>query len=212
MQLDISYKGIRSLQEYFETYKGNIDEIEELLCYDNQLTSLQGCPPNLKKLWCIANQLTSLEGCPPNLKEFWCDYNQLTSLEGCPPNLKKLSCEYNQLTSLEGCPPNLEILWCDNNKLTSLEGCPHNLEALDYYSNPLSPEWSDLSREQLMEKLRIKSFLRGIQKVNTVTDWKWRLVRRFCNNLLEKWYAPDENGVAPYALWTFKKFQQECAV
>lgn len=56
-----------------------------------------------------------------------------------------------------------------------------------------------------------RAFARGLEIVNRVTDWKWRLVRRFCDNLLERWYAPDENGVAPYALWTWRKFQNEIA-
>lgn len=54
-----------------------------------------------------------------------------------------------------------------------------------------------------------RAFARGVEIVNRVTGWKWRLVRRFCDNLLEKWYAPDEKGVAPYAVWTWRKFQAE---
>lgn len=56
---------------------------------------------------------------------------------------------------------------------------------------------------------RARAFARGIEIVNRVTGWKWRLVRRFCDNLLEKWYAPDKNGVAPYAMWTWRKFQED---
>ena len=54
------------------------------------------------------------------------------------------------------------------------------------------------------------AFKRGIDKMNGV--YKMRLVKRFCDNLLERWYTPNAEGVAPYALWTFKKFQEECAV
>ena len=55
-------------------------------CKDNQLTSLEGAPKEVKKsFYCSNNQLTSLEGAPINVGiGFNCDNNQLTSLKGAP--------------------------------------------------------------------------------------------------------------------------------
>jgi Leucine-rich repeat (LRR) protein len=82
--------------------------LEELICYSNQLTSLEGIENlvNLVNLYCSYNKLTSLEGIENliNLKELYCSYNKLTSLEGIENliNLEKIYCSHNQLTSLEG--------------------------------------------------------------------------------------------------------------
>ena len=81
------------------------DQITELDCSRNQLTSLEGIENlvNLEKLWCFNNQLTNLEDIENlvNLKELYCSNNQLTSLEGME-NLV-----------------NLERLWCSNNLFSS---------------------------------------------------------------------------------------------
>ena len=59
-------------------------------CYNNKLTSLEGCPKAVKgDFYCSNNQLTSLEGCPETVKGgFDCSNNKLISLEGCPEHLK----------------------------------------------------------------------------------------------------------------------------
>ncbi len=84
---------------------------------------------NLKELWCVNNQLTSLPreiSQLTNLKELWCSYNQLTSLPseiGQLAKLKRLLCSGNQLTTL---PPeignltNLKDLMCGGNPFTTL--------------------------------------------------------------------------------------------
>ena len=55
-------------------------------CYNNQLTSLKGCPTTVHGSFdCAKNQLTILEGCPTTVGGYFsCYNNQLTSLEGCP--------------------------------------------------------------------------------------------------------------------------------
>ena len=78
--------------------------LEDLQCYDNQLTSLDvNNHPHLKNLECSENQLTSLDvsGCTA-LTELDCTFNQLTSLNlsGCSA-LKKLECYDNQLETLD---------------------------------------------------------------------------------------------------------------
>jgi Leucine-rich repeat (LRR) protein len=103
------------------------DQIIELDCSYNQLTSLEGIENlvNLEGLYCSDNQLTSLEGIENliNLKELICSNNQLTSLEGIENliHLKGLYCSDNQLNSLEGIENliNLKKLWCSNNQFSN---------------------------------------------------------------------------------------------
>ena len=109
-----------------------------LYCYNNQLTSL---PDNLTvggNLECHNNQLTSL---PDNLTvggSLYCSYNQLTSLPDDLTVEDNLNCSDNQLTSL---PDDLTVggsLYCFNNQLTSL---PDNLTVggnLDCSDNQLT--------------------------------------------------------------------------
>ena len=94
-------------------------------CSDNQLTSLEGCPKEVKKdFFCSHNQLTSLEGAPQKVHDFYCSDNQLTSLEGCPKEVRgDFDCSNNQLTSLEGAPQEVGRSFdCSYNQLTSLKG------------------------------------------------------------------------------------------
>jgi hypothetical protein len=80
-------------------------------CFDNQLTSLEGCPTEIGgDFWCQNNKLTSLEGCPKEIRgDFWCQNNKLTSLEGCPTEIGgDFFCYINQLTSLKGAPEYIE--------------------------------------------------------------------------------------------------------
>jgi Leucine-rich repeat (LRR) protein len=80
------------------------DEIIELDCSVNHLTSLEGIENlvNLERLYCFNNQLTSLEGVENlvNLKYLYCGYNQLTTLEGLEnlANLKYLYCKKNRFS------------------------------------------------------------------------------------------------------------------
>ena len=50
-------------------------------CYNNQLTSLEGCPTSVGEgFYCYNNQLTSLEFAPTSVGgEFYCSNNQLTN-------------------------------------------------------------------------------------------------------------------------------------
>jgi hypothetical protein len=101
------------------------DQITDLYCHNNQLTSLEGIENlvNLERLNCSNNQLINLDGIENlvNLEKLYCSYNQLTSLEGIENlvNLERLYCYNNQLTSLEGIENlvNLKELDCQNNLL-----------------------------------------------------------------------------------------------
>ncbi len=103
--------------EYFES-------LTILLCYGNQLTSLDvNQNTALKFLDCRGNKLTTLDVSPNTaLITLVCSINQLTTLDVSNNTaLKFLGCNNNKLTSLDvNNNTALTELWCDNNQLTSL--------------------------------------------------------------------------------------------
>ncbi len=114
--VDLANKGLRKLPLKFGRVTGYFD------CSHNQLTSLEGCPPEIREaFWCYNNQLTSLEGCPREIGgSFWCYNNKLTSLEGCPREIGGIFiCYNNNLTSLKGAPEYIEgeVYFIPNNNL-----------------------------------------------------------------------------------------------
>ena len=67
-------------------------------CYDNNLTSLKGCPENVGGYFdCSNNQLTNLEHCPKHISGgFMCIENRLTTLEYSPKYVGyDFSCVFN---------------------------------------------------------------------------------------------------------------------
>jgi len=93
----------------------------DFLCDHNQLTSLIGCPEEVRGSFnCTHNQLTSLIGCPEEVRgSFNCTHNQLTSLEGSPVEVGgSFNCSYNLLTSLIGCPEEVRVgFYCNHNPI-----------------------------------------------------------------------------------------------
>ena len=61
------------------------------------LTTFQGIyfPDNITELDCSNNHLTSLQYCPERLQVLICGDNYLTSLQYCPTSLQKLCCHNN---------------------------------------------------------------------------------------------------------------------
>jgi len=105
--VDISRKDITSLRDLNKkntTFVKRFNEITELDCSYNNLTDLEGCPPNVIKLTC--------------------DNNKLISFKGMPPSVKLLNCCNNNLTTFKYCSPNITILWGSNNAFDTLDGCP----------------------------------------------------------------------------------------
>jgi len=97
----LSNRELKKIPLKFRNVRGNF------YCYDNQLTSLEGCPQSVSgNFYCYENQLTSLEGCPQSVGgSFYCYINKLTSLEGCPQSFSGFfSCSTNQLTDFNGFP------------------------------------------------------------------------------------------------------------
>jgi hypothetical protein len=75
-------------------------------CYDNNLTSLEGCPDYVGwNFYCVENNLTSLEGCPKYIGgSFYCSKNRsLVSLKGIEKVeiIGSLFCKYNQCITSE---------------------------------------------------------------------------------------------------------------
>ena len=72
--------GLKEIPITFGTVGG------DFYCYDNELTSLSGCPHKVGGYFdCSYNNLTSLAGCPSEVGgSFYCCNDRLTSLSGCP--------------------------------------------------------------------------------------------------------------------------------
>ena len=81
--IDISNLYLTSLPDWM----GEIDIVNGYFdCSNNLLTSLKGCPKEVKGSFdCSSNNLTSLEGSPEIVDGYFdCSENNLTSLKGCP--------------------------------------------------------------------------------------------------------------------------------
>ena len=132
--VDIMNKNLKKITDILDFSK--IEVTGNFLCYDNQLTTLEGAPRRVGMgFYCNNNQLTSLEGAPQEIGFFTtnsrggtfnCSNNKLTSLKGAPQKVGGgFYCDNNQLTSLTGAP--MEVgghFYCSVNQLTSLTGAP----------------------------------------------------------------------------------------
>ena len=143
-----------------QVYKGN------LICRDNKLTSLEGCPKEIDgKFDCSGNNLTSLEGAPEIVKgDFNCVVNYLTSLEGAPEIVKG---DFD----------------CTDNKLTSLKGAPEKVYGW-FYCGKNSKKFTD-------EDVRKVSDVKGEIIVESLNEEEYK---DFFNKLLKKYdvKSPDE--------------------
>lgn len=113
----------------------------ELVCNDNQLSSIKFVNSSLTDLICYNNQLTNLDikSCI-HLMNLFCNNNQLTNLNIGGNWLINLICNDNQLTNLDLTGHNKLInLNCYNNQLTNLNltNCS-GLEYLECYNNQLT--------------------------------------------------------------------------
>ena len=134
---------------------GNMSDLEELWCRENQFTTLtiDNKPRlttlvangnlSLEELECYYCALTRLDvsNCPV-LIYIDCEQNYLTELDVTTcPELMYLICDLNQLTELDiSCNPKLLYLWCGYNQLTSLDlsNCPDGFLSLDCRNNQVS--------------------------------------------------------------------------
>jgi hypothetical protein len=117
-------------------------------CYDNKLTTLEGCPEKTTTFNCSNNKLTSLEYSPKKVSGyFWCGFNPITSLEG-------LEDAY-----IGG---QLNVLSCS--KLYSLKGFPKGVFEFYYNGTPIEPIYNKFIRS--CEQDTIRKF----NKLNVVYD------------------------------------------
>ena len=110
--IDISDQGIRSLKDV--DWSIYTQPIKTLICSNNKLRDLKGCPDTVETLNCSQNKLKNLRGCPENTRTLDCSWNRLTNLKGCSDNVKTLNCSCNDLESLDGCPDTVKKLYCLN--------------------------------------------------------------------------------------------------
>ena len=108
-----------------------------LACENNQLTTLL-LPSGLLQLYCDNNQLATLPEIPSGVVQLTCDNNQLTTLPTLPSGLSYFSCTNNQLTTLPTLPSGLNSLYCNNNQLTTLPALPSGLNSLYCYNNQIT--------------------------------------------------------------------------
>jgi hypothetical protein len=126
---------------------GAFTALTELICWGNQLTSLDVSNNTaLTYLDCapagIFNQLTSLDiSNNINLNTLICPNNQISSLDVSQNTaLTSLSCSNNQLDSLDvSNNTNLGWLDCNNNQLTSLDVRNGNNTNLIYFNGTSNP-------------------------------------------------------------------------
>jgi hypothetical protein len=132
-EINISYKGL--------TYIPSLErftKLQELICSNNQLTTLVSLPSSLQRLYCSDNQLGTLPPLSSSLQILECWNIQLTYLPSLPSSLQELYCGENQLTYLPPLPSSLKILYCEENQITSLPYLPSSLQELYCYDNELA--------------------------------------------------------------------------
>ena len=99
---------------------------EDVLCFRNELTSLEGCPENVPGNFnCSNNLLKNLKGGPRIVKgDYNCNLNKLIQLEDAAEIVEgDFSCFSNEIESLIGLPKKIHCgVNVAKNKLTSLEG------------------------------------------------------------------------------------------
>lgn len=107
---------------------------------NRNLTSLKGIeyPEDITELDCSHNPLTSLKYCPKNISTLICDHIQITSLKYCSKHVERLFCSYTQIKSLKYCHDNIRELLCSNNSLVSFKYLPLKIKRLDINSIDVS--------------------------------------------------------------------------
>jgi len=183
---------IKQVNIYSKGLKGELDlgdfvNLEELNCYNNELTSIDiskniklkklNCSDNklkevnleknieLKELKCVSNELGELTlNNNVNLEEIYCSNNELTNLDIIKnTKLKKLDCSDNMLTKLElqGLS-DLTELNCSNNKLTELSGIEK--ENVKLIKLNISGNNNNLSEQKVIELSKLPNLIEFEEK------------------------------------------------
>ncbi len=95
--------------------KGEIIEFKHNFNWNKDLIEIISIPNNLTELDCSINKLTSLPELPNNLVNLYCEDNQLTTLPKLPNTLKYLSCDNNNIKQLPDLSELKKLIkvWCD---------------------------------------------------------------------------------------------------
>lgn len=123
--VDVANSGIYDLEgvQYF-------DNLINLYCDSNYLSTLPPLPSNLENLDCSVNQIVNISSLPPNLEYLYASYNQLTTLPTLPNLIFHLDCAQNNINNLPALPSNLHFLYCGFNELSNLPAVPNSLKSL----------------------------------------------------------------------------------
>jgi hypothetical protein len=110
-------------------------------CYDNNLTSLKGCPVRVGNYFsCHSNELTSLQYSPQYVESgnFYCGMNKIESLQYCTELIRSnFWCYNNKLTSLEHHPTVYGNFNCYNNQINTFENFYYYKEDVEFRYNPI---------------------------------------------------------------------------
>ncbi len=94
-EINISCKNIKG-QLNFKRFT----KLIQLICTNNEITSLDNLPNSLTGLDCSNNLITSLDNLSDSLMRLYCSSNKIKSLENLPNSLTKLDCSDNKITCL----------------------------------------------------------------------------------------------------------------
>ena len=135
------------------------DDLNELICSNNNITQIPPLPADLQSLDCSFNQITQLPNLPTNFFSIIdcsnnllnslptlpiytniliCTNNLLNSLPVLTTNLTDVECDYNQITSLPVLPIGLLDLTCSHNLISLLPNLPSGLLLLICNSNQIN--------------------------------------------------------------------------
>ena len=106
-----------------------------LTCSSNDLISLPALPPSLYTIDASSNELYGLPALPLTLTELLVSNNNLLSIPALPPALRKIICDFNQITTLPALPATLEYLQCQFNDIQAIPALPPGLKDLKYGNN-----------------------------------------------------------------------------
>ena len=133
--VNISFERLKEIPVQFGIVEG------DFYCYNNELTSLEGCPKEVKGSFnCYDNNLINLEDCPEVIHgDFDCGHNNLTSFKFFPKEIKGsyISIYGNKIREEDlvnfNCKmENVELIYSDFNEDRNKE---EFLEKVSHYKN-----------------------------------------------------------------------------
>ena len=113
------------------------NQLQELECYNTEVTTLPKLPNSLLVLNCFGTPLKTLPKLPDFLQRLHCNNTKLTKLPELPDSLHWLDCGDNTLLkTLPKLPHSLELLMCSNTAIEILPELPDSLQQLNISETP----------------------------------------------------------------------------